>query len=154
MRCLSLFLFAIIFSFDAAAQTPIDLNLDRTIKIVGDGKSTQFCAHEANDTQSRTVGLMFQKKLPSKAGMIFDFQVENVVHMWMRNTVLPLDMVFVGSNGKIVKIQKNTTPFSLDIITSGVPARYVLELNAGIADEFNLNVGNRFEIAGTGCVLD
>lgn len=143
-------LFLITFAF---AQEPIELRFEQSIEISVSGKSVRFCAHPADDLESRTVGLMFQENLPELGGMIFDFQKTDIVHMWMRNTILPLDMIFIEENGQIVKIAKNTTPFSRTIISSEVPARRVLEVNAGIADKYGLQTGHKVVIGATKCTL-
>ncbi|MEP3264753.1 MAG: DUF192 domain-containing protein [Hyphomicrobiales bacterium] len=135
------------------AQEPVELRLEQTVEISGKGKATRFCAHAADDPESRTIGLMFQENLPELGGMIFDFQETDIVHMWMRNTILSLDMVFISDTGKIVKIAKNTKPFSLEIISSDVPARSVLEINAGIADKYGLQVGDSVVVSATKCIL-
>ena len=135
------------------AQEPVELRLEQTIEISGGGKTTRFCTHPADDPESRTIGLMFQEHLPESGGMIFDFQESDIVHMWMRNTILSLDMIFIDDGGKIVKIAKNTKPFSLEIISSDVPARRVLEINAGIADKYGLKAGDRVVFGATKCTL-
>jgi len=154
MRYFSMILFTCFALVSSAfAQEPIVLRFDQSIEIVGKAGSVRFCAHPANDPESRTVGLMFQESLPERAGMIFDFQRNDVVHMWMRNTILPLDMVFIGADSRIVKIARDTTPFSLEIISSDVPARRVLEINAGISDKYGLQIGDRVAIGATKCAL-
>ncbi len=85
----------------------------------------------AVSSEQRTRGLMFRKKMPRNYGMLFDFVRTQKVTMWMKNTVLSLDMVFMRVDGTIAHIVENTTPHSLDIISSRFPVRYVLELNAG-----------------------
>ena len=81
--------------------------------------------------EQRTRGLMFRKKMPRDYGMLFDFYQTQKVMMWMKNTFLPLDMLFIRVDGAIAHIVENTTPHSLAIISSRFPVRYVLELNAG-----------------------
>lgn len=132
---------------------PIELRLERTIEIGRAGKTTRFCAHPADDPESRTIGLMFQENLPELGGMIFDFGINDVVHMWMRNTVLSLDMIFINEAWEVVKIAKNTTPFSLAIISSDLPVRRVLEINAGISEKYNIKVGDKVTLGEINCVL-
>ncbi len=81
--------------------------------------------------EQRTRGLMFRKQMPQDYGMLFDFDRTQKVMMWMKNTFLPLDMIFMRVDGTIAHIVENTTPHSLAIISSRFPVRYVLELNAG-----------------------
>ncbi|MEP3665528.1 MAG: DUF192 domain-containing protein, partial [Roseibium sp.] len=75
-------------------------------------------------------------------GMLFVFQSEDQRYFWMKNTPLPLDIIFIGADGAIVSIAAGTTPFSTDTIPSGKPARFVLELNAGRAAELGIKAGD------------
>jgi hypothetical protein len=92
--------------------------------------------------QERERGLMFRKYLPRDRGMLFDFPVEQPVMMWMKNTYIPLDMVFMDHNGRIVGIARNAEPLSETIIPSGAPAAGVLEINGGEAAELGLKTGD------------
>jgi hypothetical protein len=87
-------------------------------------------------------GLMYRRYLPADRGMLFDFQVERPVTMWMKNTYIPLDMVFVSRNGVVASIAKNAEPLSERIIPSGKPVLAVVELNAGAADRIQLKPGD------------
>jgi uncharacterized membrane protein (UPF0127 family) len=69
---------------------------------------------------------MFRTQLAANAGMLFVFESDSVVGMWMKNTLIPLDMLFIAANGRIVRIAANTTPLSETVISSGAPARAVL----------------------------
>ncbi len=87
-------------------------------------------------------GLMFRRFLPPDRGMLFDFKTERPVMMWMKNTYLPLDMVFIAKSGRVVGIAENAEPLSEKIIPSGAPTYGVLELNAGTAGKIDLKVGD------------
>jgi uncharacterized protein len=87
-------------------------------------------------------GLMFRRFLPQDRGMLFDFGTERPVMMWMKNTYLPLDMIFIGRAGKVVGLAENTEPLSEKIISSGAPAYGVLEVNAGTAARIGLRIGD------------
>jgi uncharacterized membrane protein (UPF0127 family) len=91
----------------------------------------------------RAKGLMYRRFMPVDRGMLFDFKVEQPVMMWMKNTYLPLDMVFMSRDGVVVNIAENTEPLSERIIASGAPTYAVLELNAGVARGIGLKVGDR-----------
>jgi len=84
---------------------------------------------------------MFVKQMPADAGMLFAYQSPRPVSMWMKNTVLPLDMLFVSGTGKVEKVVENTKPFSLDTIDSGVPVVAVIELNAGTCARLHIAAG-------------
>ncbi|MGH6842342.1 MAG: DUF192 domain-containing protein, partial [Methylocella sp.] len=75
-------------------------------------------------------------------GMLFDFATERPVTMWMKNTFLPLDMIFIGRAGKVVGLAENTEPLSKKIIPSGAPAYAVLEVNAGTAARIGMRIGD------------
>ncbi len=96
----------------------------------------------ANDTD-RAKGLMFRRELPEGQGMLFDFQREQDVAMWMQNTYIPLDMLFINADGRIRRIAENTKPLSTDIIPSGGPVRGVLEVIGGTARKFGIKPGDR-----------
>lgn len=91
----------------------------------------------------RARGLMFRRYMPEDRGMLFDFKTEQQVTMWMKNTYLPLDMLFFSRDGRIVNIAANAEPMSETLIPSGAPAWAVLELNGGAAARFGLKVGDQ-----------
>ncbi len=95
--------------------------------------------------EEREVGLMNRPEMPQDHGMLFRFDETRNVTMWMKNTLIPLDMLFIDDSGKIVTIKTNAQPLSLDIIPSGRPVRYVLELNGGAAARYDVSIGDRLE---------
>lgn len=103
----------------------------------------RFVVEIADEQKEREIGLMFRDDLPQDQGMLFDFGTDRMVTMWMRNTPLSLDMVFIDRSGTIVHVAPDTTPFSTDIISSRRPVRYVLELNAGIAAAKRIRAGDK-----------
>lgn len=102
---------------------------------------------------ARAHGLMFRRELAPQAGMLFDFGRDEVARMWMKNTFIPLDMVFVGGDGTVRSIVRNAPPRSLDTISSRVPVRAVLELNGGESARIGLAPGDRIRhpVFGTRC---
>ncbi|MFC0478818.1 DUF192 domain-containing protein [Gellertiella hungarica] len=90
----------------------------------------------------REQGLMFRRSIGENEGMLFDFGETRMVYMWMKNTVLPLDMLFLDPAGKVVHIHENAVPFSETIIPSVEPVRYVLEVGAGTVKRLNLSKGD------------
>ena len=88
-------------------------------------------------------GLMFRRSMAPDAGMLFDFKTPTNVTMWMKNTVIPLDMLFLDTSGKIIDIHERAVPYSTDIIASTVPARYVIELNGGTVDRLGIKIGDQ-----------
>ncbi len=95
------------------------------------------------DQQRR--GLMFRTELAPDAGMLFDFHTPQTLAMWMKNTLIPLDMLFIDANGAIVFIAENTTPESTATISTPIPSRFVLELAGGTTKRLGLGVGDRVD---------
>ena len=88
-------------------------------------------------------GLMFRRSMPASAGMLFDFKTPTSVTMWMKNTVIPLDMLFLDPQGQIIDVHERAVPFSTDIIASKLPARYVIELNGGTVARLGIKTGDQ-----------
>jgi len=91
----------------------------------------------------RQRGLMFRNEMAPDAGMLFTYKRDRVISMWMANTYLPLDMLFIESDGRISRIAESTIPLSRESISSRKRARGVLELNAGTVRRLGLSVGDR-----------
>jgi uncharacterized protein len=102
-----------------------------------------FSVELAENDEERARGLMFRTELPEGHGMLFDFQREQEVSFWMKNTPLSLDIIFIRSDGTIRRIAADTTPFSLDGIPSGGPVRAVLEVIAGTAKKLGIQPGDK-----------
>ena len=99
----------------------------------------------ATTPDTRATGLMNRESMPAGQGMLFDFDESRPVTMWMKNTLIPLDMLFIDETGTVATIKTNAQPLSLDTIPSGVPVRYVLELNGGAAARYGVAKGDRLE---------
>jgi uncharacterized membrane protein (UPF0127 family) len=102
----------------------------------------KFTVEVMRTDAERERGLMFRRYMPPDRGMLFDFKTEQPVLMWMKNTYIPLDMIFMNRAGKVVSIARNAEPLSERIIPSGVPAYAVLEVNAGTAAGIGVKVGD------------
>lgn len=102
-------------------------------------------AEIADEPSEHSRGLMFREDLEPTEGMLFDFGETRLVTMWMKNTPLSLDMVFVRADGTVARIEERTQPFSLRIIGSGEPVSHVLELRGGVARMLGLKPGDRLE---------
>ena len=99
----------------------------------------------AKTEKEREIGLMNRNSMPEDQGMLFDFEETRLVTMWMKNTYIPLDMVFMDEAGRVTHVAANAQPLSLAIISSRGPVRYVLELNGGAAARLGLKPGDRLE---------
>ena len=110
--------------------------------VVGDdGVSHEFRVYLATRPEQQRRGFMFVRELPHDVGMLFIYDGEAIRSMWMKNTYIPLDMVFARSDGTVTNVVTDTVPQTLDSHASTEPARYVLELNAGTARK--LGIGKR-----------
>ncbi len=112
------------------------------LQIVTASGTHEFSVEVMRGGPQRERGLMFRRFLPQDRGMLFDFATERPVMMWMKNTFLPLDMIFIGRAGKVVGLAENAEPLSEKIIPSGAPAYGVLEVNAGTAARIGLKIGD------------
>jgi uncharacterized membrane protein (UPF0127 family) len=115
----------------------------QTLEIATRGGVHAFSVEIATNDAERQKGLMFRKELPEGRGMLFDFGHDQDVSMWMKNTYIPLDMLFIQSDGRISHIAENTEPLSERIISSGGPVRAVLEVIGGTARKLGIAPGDR-----------
>ncbi len=137
---------------DAAPGTAAQPELPRQpITITGtDGVRHQFSVEMATTPAQQETGLMFRTAVPADGGMLFDWGAPRQSMMWMKNTLVPLDMLFIAADGTVSHIAENTVPHSLAVIDGRAPARATLELAAGTAQRLNLTVGAKVEGAGFG----
>ena len=120
------------------------LNAQETTNIIikNNYKDIYFNVEIARKKIARDKGLMFRKNLNLGKGMLFIFPNESKVSMWMKNTLISLDIIFVSKNYKIVDIVNNAKAMSKEILTSRVKAKYALEINAGLVKKLNIKIGN------------
>jgi uncharacterized protein len=102
-----------------------------------------FSVEMATTEEEKTTGLMYRKELADGKGMLFDFSPEQEVSMWMKNTFISLDMIFIRADGRILRIAENTEPQSTKIIPSRGLAKGVLEVIAGTAKKYGIAPGDR-----------
>ncbi|MCE2964966.1 MAG: DUF192 domain-containing protein [Alphaproteobacteria bacterium] len=112
-----------------------------------DGSTDTFIVELALTEKQQKIGLMYRKTMPQQHGMLFIFSRDDI-SMWMKNTYIPLDMVFTNSQGRVVDILRNTAPLSETILSPKVPANVVLELNAGTVGRTNINIGDTLKVDG------
>jgi len=97
----------------------------------------------ADTDEKRTQGLMFRSSMKENQGMLFIFERENFQAFWMKNTMIPLDMIFVNAKKEIVNIRRNARPYDLSSYTSTAPAKYVVEVNGGFCLRHGIKSGDR-----------
>src|SRR5215813_9161495 len=114
-----------------------------TLEIATKSGVRSFSVELAVTDEERAKGLMFRKEVPEGYGMLFDFKQEQPVSMWMKNTFVSLDMIFIKNDGRIARIAENTKVESEDIISSGQQVRAVLEVVAGTARKYGIAPGDK-----------
>ena len=130
------------FSFERGAVLAASEKLERLVIRVS-GREIKLNVEVARTPRQQRAGLMFRRSLPADRGMLFIYPYQSIVKMWMKNTHIPLDMVFINSKGIVKKIVERTVPFSLSVISSGEPVRAVLELNGGTSNRIGLKRGDQ-----------
>ena len=105
----------------------------------------RFTVELAETPEQMEQGLMFRRTMAADAGMLFDYKTPVVATMWMRNTLIPLDMLFVDAHGRIVSIHERAVPQSLDVIAAAAPVRAVIELNGGTAARLGIAPGDKVQ---------
>ncbi|WP_426406910.1 DUF192 domain-containing protein [Bradyrhizobium ganzhouense] len=127
----------------AVASAPAGAASFQPLEIVTKNGVQVFSVEMATTDEEKQTGLMYRKELADGKGMLFDFNPEQEVSMWMKNTYVSLDMIFIRADGRILRIAENTEPLSTKIISSGGPARAVLEVVAGTAQKYGIRPGDR-----------
>ena len=121
-----------------------DIKFNRSSLVIDTGaRQIKFDVELALTDAERSRGLMFRDKLGPYEGMLFDFYQEAPVSFWMKNTLIPLDMVFIAADGTVRHVHANAVPLSTDTIASEFPVRAVLEINGGTARLLGIKPGDR-----------
>jgi uncharacterized protein len=123
------------FGVRAASVEPLEIITKSGVQV--------FSVELATTEDEKTTGLMYRKGLPEGKGMLFDFSPAQDVSMWMKNTYISLDMIFIRPDGRILRIAESTEPMSTKIIPSGGLAKGVLEVIAGTAKKYGIEPGDR-----------
>ncbi|MBM3506926.1 MAG: DUF192 domain-containing protein [Alphaproteobacteria bacterium] len=124
------------------AQAPAAQRTDQLFIETASGRHP-FRIEVAVTPEQKATGLMFRRELAPDAGMLFTYEQPQIIQMWMRNTYIPLDMVFVGADGRVINVAERTVPESLTIVPSAAPAVGVVELVGGTAARLRIRPGNR-----------
>ncbi|MEL6685042.1 MAG: DUF192 domain-containing protein [Pseudomonadota bacterium] len=114
---------------------------DNKLTIQGDFGQATFSIDVADDPQERAQGLMFVEQLPTLSGMLFIYERPQSVSFWMKNTLIPLDMIFAAPDGEILRIHENAIPGDLTPISGGDGVQMVLEINGGLSARLGLTEG-------------
>jgi hypothetical protein len=146
---LALFLFAGLL-VGAGAAADVTFSKQPLVIETASGQRHVFTVELALDSPQRQQGLMYRKEMAPDAGMLFDFEAPREVTMWMRNTLIPLDMLFINEKGRITHIHEGAVPLSETVISSRGPVDFVLELNAGEVKKRGIAVGDLVRSAEIG----
>ena len=141
MRSLKWIAFAFVSLFVAASLArPVG---PQTIEIASKTGVHMFTVEVADNDADRAKGLMYRKELPEGQGMLFDFHRDQEVSFWMQNTYIPLDMIFIRGDGRILRIEENTEPLSTRLIPSRGAVQAVLEVIGGTSRKLGIAPGDR-----------
>ena len=145
MNALRILLFVILLMpLPADSQEALEQSFESDVLVIAARNACyRFDIFLAIDGQQQRRGLMFVREMPEWTGMLFVYRDENYRSMWMKNTYLPLDMVFAHRDGSIANIAHDTVPLSEKSITSSEPVAFVLELNAGTARRLSIDEDSR-----------
>lgn len=122
-------------------------NPTATVTIHAPEQDHRFEVEVVDTPESRSQGLMYRTELADDAGMLFVFEQPAEVGFWMRNTFIPLDMIFIDRHGRIVRIHPQARPHDDTLIGSGQPVTHVLEINGGRAAELGIEAGQRMTLS-------
>ena len=112
---------------------------------IAEGRSHDFRVELARTDKEQAQGLMFRTQMGADEGMLFPYDPPRVLSFWMKNTVIPLDIIFIGPDRRVINVAANTTPYSEASVPSAAPAIAVLELNAGRAAQLGIVPGTRID---------
>lgn len=141
-----LFIAALCFGSAAAvANEELDAAFEKDVLVIvaNEPACYRFDIYLALSRDQQRRGLMFVRRLDPWVGMLFAYPSEAIHSMWMKNTFIPLDMVFARRDGRVSSVVRNTEPQSLESISSTEPVSFVLELNAGTTERLSIDVGSR-----------
>lgn len=127
----------------SAAGLDALFEVDELVIVANDGSRHTFDIYLALDHEQQRRGLMFVRDLPELTGMLFVYEHPGVRSMWMKNTYIPLDIVFARADGTVSSVIHDAEPLSLDSLRATEPVEYVLELNAGVARRFKIGAGSQ-----------
>ena len=113
------------------------------LRVVTKSGKHEFIVEIAVTDRQHAQGLMFRQSLAKNAGMLFDYKVPTSITMWMKNTYIPLDMIFIGNDGRVINVVQRAIPFSENVISSLGKARGVLEVNGGTASRLGIMPGDK-----------
>ena len=125
---------------------------DDRVDLRGDWGTARFSVDVADEPQERSLGLMNRESLPRSAGMLFVYERPQRAVFWMKNTLIPLDMIFMDETGTVTRVHENAIPHDETGIDGGQGVQYVLEINAGLAGRLGIAPGTELRHPAIGDV--
>lgn len=131
----------LLLSGQSSQNDDLDSAFDKATLVISAGEHAcyVFDIYLAVDRKQQMRGLMHVRHMPEFTGMLFVYRDENIHSMWMKNTFIPLDMLFIRADGTVSSIETDTVPQSLKSVSSIEPVNFVLELNAGVSEKLHIN---------------
>jgi len=138
-------LFLVVLALAAFSVVPPAVAVDdlEPLTVVTASGEYKFQVEIAKDEAARDRGLMYRRYMPADRGMLFEYTANESVAFWMKNTYIPLDMIFIAPNGAVTRVAANTEPLSETVVPSGGPCVGVLEVNGGVAANIGLKAGDK-----------
>ena len=144
-RSISILCLGFLLSGQGSEEEDFDAAFDKEVLVIAASEHAchVFDVYLALSRQQHARGLMYVRYLPQFTGMLFVYPQQRVLSMWMKNTYIPLDMLFIRADGSIANIKTHTVPLSLDSVGAVEPLNYVLELNAGVTERLAIDTNSR-----------
>ncbi|MEM9844107.1 MAG: DUF192 domain-containing protein [Pseudomonadota bacterium] len=139
-RALLVLLWLAVLSSTAFAE---DMCATDSVHLRGDWGTARFTIELADEPEERAQGLMHRESMPRSAGMLFAYPEPRAIHFWMRNTLIPLDMIFLDKAGVVQKVHSNAQPLDETPIFGGNNIKYVLEVNGGLSERLGIAPGTQ-----------
>lgn len=139
----ALFLLSLLLASAPATITAAETAKLEVVTIETMKKEQTFKVEVVRGEKERNRGLMFRQEMAPDSGMLFDYDPPQKVAFWMKNTFIPLDIIFIGGDGRIINIAENTTPLSLERLPSAGEVRGVLEINGGLSAKLGIKPGDK-----------
>ncbi len=139
-HAIAAFAFSLCMAVSASAETACQ---DDQVHLRGDWGQARFTIELADDEAERAQGLMHRESMPQSAGMLFVYPEARTVGFWMKDTLIPLDMIFLDATGTVVRVHSNAVPGDLTPIMGGTDIKAVLEINGGLAQRMGIAPGTQ-----------
>jgi uncharacterized membrane protein (UPF0127 family) len=150
-RIVAILCLSFLLSGQSSEDADLDAAFDKDMLVIAASKHAcyVFEVYLAMSPQQTSRGLMFVRYMPKFTGMLFVYPNARVLSMWMKNTYIPLDILFIRADGSIANIETHTEPLSLESVSAIEPLNYALELNAGVTERLGIDTDSRVYLPGS-----